>query len=116
MNNLYFLLSFIFLGTLFVIAGILTAFLCSYRSENIDKSTYECGLKPFGSASLRYDVRFINYAIMFLIFDSSLIFLFPFAVILTDCSLSILCSVFLFLFLLLFVLIFAIVKRILRWQ
>ena len=116
MNDLYFLLSFIFLGTAFVIAGVLTALICSYRSENVDRTSYECGVKLFGGAKLQYDVKFINYAIMFLIFDASLIFLFPFAVVLSECSLSVLLTMIFFLGVLLFILIFAIVKRILRWQ
>ena len=116
MNDLYFLLSFIFLGTAFVIAGVLTAVVCCERSENVDRTSYECGVKRFGGAKLQYDVKFINYAIMFLIFDASLIFLFPFAVVLSECSLSVLLTMIFFLGVLLFILIFAIVKRILRWQ
>lgn len=116
MNDLFFLLAFIFLGTAFVIAGILTPFICAYNSDNVDKSTYECGVKLFGDVTLQYDVKFINFAVMFLIFDASLIFLFPFALVLTECSLSVLLIMIFFLLILLFVLIFAIYKRILRWQ
>ena len=43
-------------------------------------SAYECGFEPFESARLKFDVRFYLVAILFVIFDLEVAFLFPWAV------------------------------------
>jgi NADH-quinone oxidoreductase subunit A len=53
------------------------------RPENPNKTKlmpYECGIDPVGSARGRYTVRFFIVAILFVIFDVEMIFLFPWAV------------------------------------
>jgi NADH-quinone oxidoreductase subunit A len=43
-------------------------------------SAYECGFEPFDNARRRFDVRFYLVAILFIIFDLEVAFLFPWAV------------------------------------
>ena len=43
-------------------------------------SPYECGFEPFGDARARFDVRYYLVAILFIIFDLEVAFLFPWAV------------------------------------
>ena len=43
-------------------------------------SQYECGFEPFGDARRKFDVRFYLVAILFIIFDLEVAFLFPWAV------------------------------------
>ena len=43
-------------------------------------SAYECGFEPFDDARRRFDVRFYLVAILFIIFDLEVAFLFPWAV------------------------------------
>lgn len=43
-------------------------------------SSYECGFEPFGDARMKFDVRFYLVAILFIIFDLEITFLFPWAV------------------------------------
>ena len=43
-------------------------------------SAYECGFEPFESARLKFDVRFYLVAILFIIFDLEIAFLFPWAI------------------------------------
>lgn len=51
--------------------------------ENPNKRTpYECGFTAFDDARIRFDVRYYLVAILFLLFDIELIFLFPWAVLL----------------------------------
>jgi NADH-quinone oxidoreductase subunit A len=45
-------------------------------------SQYECGFEPFESSRIKFDVRFYLVAILFIIFDLEVAFLFPWAVIL----------------------------------
>ena len=61
---------FIILSTLFAVAMILAGFICQYKKEcAVKKSTYECGVKTILDAKIPFDVKYINYAIMFLIFE-----------------------------------------------
>ena len=54
--------------------------LCQYKKNDfVKKQPYECGVNIFSDARPKYDIRFFNYAILFLIFDVETIFLFPFA-------------------------------------
>jgi NADH-quinone oxidoreductase subunit A len=43
-------------------------------------STYECGFEPFEDARMKFDVRYYLVAILFIIFDLEIAFLFPWAV------------------------------------
>jgi NADH-quinone oxidoreductase subunit A len=47
-------------------------------------SPYECGFEPFEDARIRFDVRYYLVAILFIIFDLEVAFLFPWAVSLAD--------------------------------
>src|SRR5437868_13829012 len=47
-------------------------------------SPYECGFEPFEDARMRFDVRYYLVAILFIIFDLEVAFLFPWAVSLGD--------------------------------
>ena len=50
-------------------------------------SPYECGFEPFADARIRFDVRYYLVAILFIIFDLEVAFLFPWAVSLRDVGL-----------------------------
>jgi len=51
------------------------------RRPNVQKSSpYECGFPPFENARIKFDVRFYLVAILFIIFDLEIVFLFPWAV------------------------------------
>lgn len=68
------------LGLAMVLIGL--GALLSPRHPNPEKlSQYECGFEPFESARLKFDVRFYLVAILFIIFDLEVAFLFPWAVI-----------------------------------
>ncbi len=72
----------IFLGIAAVIAGaaIGASYLVSTQNPDPEKnSAYECGFEPFGDARNKFDVRFYLVAILFIIFDLEVAFLFPWA-------------------------------------
>ena len=50
------------------------------RPDSEKLSPYECGFEPFSDARSRFDVRFYLVAILFIIFDLEVAFLFPWAV------------------------------------
>src|ERR1700735_1101100 len=74
-----------------VIAGAIArarvggAWLAAHQKPYPDKlSAYECGFEPFDDARRRFDVRYYLVAILFIIFDLEVAFLFPWAVSLKD--------------------------------
>jgi NADH-quinone oxidoreductase subunit A len=78
-----------------VIAGVIAALmvggslLAARQNPNPEKvSAYECGFEPFGDARRRFDVRFYLVAILFIIFDLEVAFLFPWAVSLSRIGLT----------------------------
>ncbi len=65
-----------------MVAGSLLAARQKPYSEKL--SAYECGFEAFDDARRRFDVRFYLVAILFIIFDLEVAFLFPWAVALSD--------------------------------
>ena len=72
----------IFLG-LAILLGVLlmlSAFIIAVRNPDAEKtSSYECGFNAFDDARMKFDVRFYLVAILFIIFDLEVAFLFPWA-------------------------------------
>ncbi len=63
------------------LALMIAPFLVAVRNPDPEKvSTYECGFNPFDDARMKFDVRFYLVAILFIIFDLEVVFLFPWAV------------------------------------
>ncbi|MGH1420596.1 MAG: NADH-quinone oxidoreductase subunit A [Hyphomonas sp.] len=72
---------FLFLGA--VISGVFVAgsFLLAPSKPDPEKnSAYECGFNAFDDARMKFDVRFYLVAILFIIFDLEVAFLFPWAI------------------------------------
>jgi len=62
-------------------ALLIAPFIVAYRSPDPEKlSAYECGFNAFDDARMKFDVRFYLVAILFIIFDLEVSFLFPWAV------------------------------------
>jgi NADH-quinone oxidoreductase subunit A len=73
----------IFIGVSAVIgvALLIAPFIVAYRQPDPEKlSAYECGFNAFDDARMKFDVRFYLVAILFIIFDLEVAFLFPWAV------------------------------------
>jgi NADH-quinone oxidoreductase subunit A len=73
----------IFLGVALLIASALmiAPFLVAVNNPDPEKvSAYECGFEAFDDARMKFDVRFYLVAILFIIFDLEIAFLFPWAV------------------------------------
>ena len=73
----------IFLGVAGVIAGALVAvplIVAPSKPDPEKLSAYECGFNAFDDARMKFDVRFYLVAILFIIFDLEVAFLFPWAV------------------------------------
>ena len=65
---------------LFAFANVvLTRLIGPSRSGKIKDATYESGMNPIGSARKRFNVRFYIIAMIFLVFDVEVVFLYPWA-------------------------------------
>jgi NADH-quinone oxidoreductase subunit A len=73
----------VFIGIALVIglALLVAPFIVAYKAPDSEKlSAYECGFNAFDDARMKFDVRFYLVAILFIIFDLEVAFLFPWAV------------------------------------
>jgi len=77
----------IFIGVALVLglALLITPFIVAYKQPDSEKlAAYECGFAAFDDARMKFDVRFYLVAILFIIFDLEVAFLFPWAVAFKD--------------------------------
>lgn len=78
-------LIFIAVGLIFGSFMILMGFILGPSRPDSEKlSPYECGFEAFEDARMKFDVRYYLVAILFIIFDLEIAFLFPWAVVLRD--------------------------------
>ena len=73
----------IFLGVAagIAVAAVMASYIVARQAPDTEKvSAYECGFEPFDDARARFDVRFYLVAILFIIFDLEVAFLFPWAI------------------------------------
>jgi len=63
---------------------VLGALLAPHRPDPEKLSPYECGFEAFEDARMKFDVRYYLVAILFILFDLEIAFLFPWAVSLRD--------------------------------
>ena len=72
---------FTFVALSLSIGFIALNFLFAPRNPDPEKlSAYECGFEPFNDSRIEFDVRFYLVAILFIIFDLEIAFLFPWAI------------------------------------
>ena len=80
---------------------ILLNFLVSPKNPDPEKlSAYECGFEPFNDSRIEFDIRFYLVAILFIIFDLEIAFLFPWAISLSNIGFLGFASMMIFLFIL----------------
>lgn len=73
---------FFLVGVIFVAGGLVFAWILRPHRWYPNKlMTYECGEEPVGSPWVRFNVRFYVIALIFLIFDVEVVFLFPWAIV-----------------------------------
>ena len=106
---------FISLGLSF--GFIFLNFLFSPKNPDPEKlSAYECGFEPFNDSRMEFDVRFYLVAILFIIFDLEIAFLFPWAISLGKIGIHGFVSMMIFLFILTVGFIYEWKKGALDWE
>ena len=82
LENYFPILVFAALGLVMGIAPIFIGWLLALKRPGAEKlSPYECGFEPFEDARIKFDVRYYLIAIIFILFDLEIAFLFPWATI-----------------------------------
>ena len=77
-NDYFFIFLFFFLSLFISILIFFLSYLVILQKSDQEKvSAYECGFNPFDDARTTFDIRFYLVAILFLIFDLEISFLFP---------------------------------------
>ncbi len=98
-------------------AFIVLNFILSPKNPDPEKlSAYECGFEPFQDSRMEFDVRFYLVAILFIIFDLEIAFLFPWAISLGNIGFLGFISMMIFLFILTIGFIYEWKKGALDWE
>jgi NADH-quinone oxidoreductase subunit A len=80
LENYFPVLVFILVGLAFGCAPILLGWLVAPNHPDSEKlSPFECGFEPFEDARMKFDVRYYLIAILFILFDLEIAFMFPWA-------------------------------------
>jgi NADH-quinone oxidoreductase subunit A len=96
---------------------IVVNYIFSPKNPDPEKlSAYECGFEPFEDSRMEFDVRFYLVAILFIIFDLEIVFLFPWAISLGKIGLFGFFSMMIFLFILTIGFIYEWKKGALDWE
>ena len=108
---------FLLIALFLSIGFILLNFVFSPKNPDPEKlSAYECGFEAFDDSRMQFDVRFYLVAILFIIFDLEIAFLFPWAISLGEIGLYGFSSMMLFLFILTVGFIYEWKKGALDWE
>jgi len=117
LQDYFSIIIFLFIAMGLSVGFIFLNFLLSPKKPDPEKlSTYECGFEAFGDSRMEFDVRFYLVAILFIIFDLEIAFLFPWAISLGKIGLIGFWSMMLFLFILTIGFIYEWKKGVLDWD
>ncbi len=109
---------------LFILVGLLVglgpvilgSLLGPHRPDPEKLSPYECGFEAFEDARMKFDVRYYLVAILFILFDLEIAFLFPWAIVVNEIGLFGFFSMMIFLAILVVGFIYEWMKGALEWE
>ncbi|MDC3060458.1 NADH-quinone oxidoreductase subunit A [Candidatus Pelagibacter sp.] len=108
---------FLLVALVLSVAFVVVNYLASPKNPDPEKlSAYECGFEPFNDSRMEFDVRFYLVAILFIIFDLEIAFLFPWAISLGKIGILGFTSMMIFLFILTIGFIYEWKKGALDWE
>jgi NADH-quinone oxidoreductase subunit A len=111
------ILLFILVGLAVGVAPMaLGALLGPHRPDPEKLSPYECGFEAFEDARMKFDVRYYLVAILFILFDLEIAFLFPWATVINDIGMAGFVSMMVFLGILVVGFVYEWMKGALEWE
>lgn len=107
---------FLIVGIIFVVCGFIANWVARPSNPSDSKSsTYECGEAPIGTSWIQFNIRYYLFALLFVIFDVEVVFLFPWAVVFKQLGLFAFVEMMIFIAILIVGLIYGWRKGILKW-
>ena len=117
LNNYLTIIIFLAISLILSLGFLVLNFAFSPKNPDPEKlSAYECGFEPFNDSRMEFDIRFYLVAILFIIFDLEIAFLFPWAISLGNIGLLGFSSMMIFLFILTIGFIYEWKKGALDWE
>ena len=117
LNNYLTIIIFLAIALILSLGFLILNFAFSPKNPDPEKlSAYECGFEPFNDSRMEFDIRFYLVAILFIIFDLEIAFLFPWAITLGNIGYFGFFSMMLFLFILTIGFIYEWKKGALDWE
>lgn len=117
LENYFPILMFILVGLGIGLGPLILGKLVSPHKPDAEKnSPYECGFEAFEDARMKFDVRYYLVAILFILFDLEIAFLFPWAVVLPEIGLFGYIAMLVFLFVLVVGFVYEWKKGALEWD
>ncbi len=116
LTNYFYVAAFAIVGAVF--GGLLLTVARILRPSHITREkylTYECGMDTIEGGSSQFTARFYVFALLFLIFDVEIAFLYPWATIFRHYGVTSLIEMFVFILVLLLGLVYAWRKGVLKW-
>jgi len=111
------ILLFILVGTAVGVAPMVLGRLLGPNRPDPEKlSPYECGFEAFEDARMKFDVRYYLVAILFILFDLEIAFLFPWAAVINDIGFAGFVSMMVFLAILVVGFVYEWMKGALEWE
>lgn len=107
---------FLAAGIVFVLGSFVASWCLRPQKPSPEKlTTYECGETPIGSSFIQYNVRYYLIALVFVVFDVEVLFLFPWAVAMKACGLAGFIEVLVFVLILGAGLVYCWRRKVLEW-
>ena len=117
LNNYLTIIIFLAIALILSLGFLILNFAFSPKNPDPEKlSAYECGFEPFNDSRMEFDIRFYLVAILFIIFDLEIAFLFPWAISLGKIGIFGFTSMMIFLFILTVGFIYEWKKGALDWE
>ena len=117
LENYFPILLFIMVGLAFGVGPIVAGWLLAPNRPDSEKlSPYECGFEAFEDARMKFDVRYYLVAILVILFDLEIAFLFPWAIVLEEIGLFGFLAMMVFLGILVVGFIYEWMKGALEWE
>ncbi|HNX68032.1 MAG TPA: NADH-quinone oxidoreductase subunit A [Candidatus Omnitrophota bacterium] len=108
---------FVVFAAIFAMIPLVLAWFLAPKKPSADKqATYECGLASEGDPWVRYRVQYYIYALIFVLFDIEIAFIYPWAVAFKKLGLFAFVEMVIFIAILAFGLVYAWKKKMLEWE
>jgi|ERR1051326_632085 NADH-quinone oxidoreductase subunit A len=111
------LIMLVLCGIAFAGGGILLSKALAKTSSNpVKGEAYECGIPTSGTSWIQFNVGYYLFALIFLVFDVEMVFMYPWAVVVKQVGLTALVEILIFMWILFMGLLYAWKKGALKWM